>query len=148
MCDYPPAPSLFAALLAAPWPLVVAGAIIGPLGLWLLVLRSQHLAGRARTGLSGVSVTVLIGYSGLALMALVVASSLAWQAALTSWDVSQIDRLEHVGCSIPTLEAVDSLVEQQTSTANSLLGWAAVGTLVAIAFLLVRPTQRLFQRMR
>jgi hypothetical protein len=91
---------------------------------------------------------VLIGYSGLALVALGLASSLAWQAALMSWDVSQIDRLERVGCSIPTLEAVDTLFGQQMSTANRLLGWAAVGTLAAIAFLLVRLAQRLFQRMR
>ncbi len=79
----------------------------------------------------------------MALAALVLVSSLAWQAALMGWDVSQIDRLERVGCSIPTLEAVDNLAGQQLSTANSLFRLGAVGALPATIFLLVRPAYTL-----
>jgi len=75
-----------------------------------------------------------------------VVSCLGWRSALMSWDVTQIDRLEAAGCSIPTLEAVDTLSEQQLSTANGLLVWAAIGTLVAIAFLLAWLAQRLSKR--
>lgn len=147
MCVYPPPPSLFAALLAAPWLFVAAGIIICLLGLCLIDLRIQRLAGRERTGLPGASVAVLIGYSGVALVAIALVSSLAWRAALMDWDVSQIDRLERVGCSVPTLEAVDSLFGQQLSTANGLLKLGAAGAVAAIVFLLVRLTRRPLQRM-
>lgn len=143
MCNYPPPPSLVAALLATPWLWAVAGASFCPLGLWLVALGIQRLDGREKTDLPRFSVAALIGYSGVAIVALVLASSLAWQAALMGWDVSQIDRLESVGCSIPTLEAVDNLVGQQLSTANSLLRLGAVGALAATVFLLVRPVNAL-----
>jgi hypothetical protein len=138
---------VFAALLTAPW-LVVAGAIIGPLGLWLVDLRSQRRSGRESTGLPGARVALLIGYSYVALAAVVLVASLAWQAALQTWDVSQIDRLEQVGCTIPTLQAVDATFDQQAPMANSLLGWGAFGALVAIFFLLVRLGRRLHPLVR
>jgi hypothetical protein len=143
MCNYPPPPSLFAAVLAAPWLWAVAAASFFPLGLWLVALGIQRLDGREKTDLPRVSVAGLIGYSGVAIVALVLASSLAWHAALMGWDVSQIDRLESVGCSIPTLAAVDTLAGQQLSTANSLLRLGAVGALAATVFLLVRPVNAL-----
>jgi hypothetical protein len=62
------------------------------------------------------------------------------------WDVSQIDRLEQLGCSIPTLESVDARYGQQLSTANSLLLAAAVGALAVTLFLLVRLAVGLRQR--
>jgi hypothetical protein len=62
------------------------------------------------------------------------------------WDVRQIDRLEQLGCSIPTLEAVDNRYGQQASIANSLLLVAVVSALAATLFLLVRLAIRLQQR--
>jgi hypothetical protein len=146
MCDYPPPPSLAAALLAAPLLWIVAGAVICPLGLWLVEMRIQGRAGRERPGALILSGVLLISYSAAALIALLLGSSLAWRAALLDWDVSQIDRLERLGCSIPTLEAVDGLYGQQASTADNLLRIAAVGALAATIFLLVRLASRLQQR--
>jgi hypothetical protein len=148
MCTYPPPPSIFAALLTAPLLWMVAGAIIGPLGLWLVDLRIQRRSGHESTGLPGAGVALFLGYSYVALAAVVLVASLAWQAALQSWDGSQIDRLEQVGCSIPTLQAVDATFEQQAPMANSLLGWGAFGALVASFFLLVRLAHRLHPLVR
>jgi hypothetical protein len=145
MCDYPPPPSLVAALLAAPLLWVVAVAVMAPLGLWFIDSRIQGRGSPERPGTRIISGALFIGYSAVALVALLLGSSLAWHTALMDWDVSQIDRLEQLSCSIPTLEAVDSLYGQQASTADSLLKIAAVGALAATLFLLVRLASGLQQ---
>jgi hypothetical protein len=120
--------------------------VIGPLGLWLVDTRMQDRSARERPGTRIISGALFIGYSTAALVALVLGSSLAWQTALMDWDVSQIDRLEQLGCSVPTLESVDARYGQQLSTANSLLLVAVVGALAATVFLLVRLAIGLQQR--
>lgn len=146
MCGYPPPPSLVAAIFATPWLLVGAGVIICLLGLWLAGLSLRRSAARKPASPERVSAAAPIGDGGVLLGALALVSSLVWRTALLSWDVTQIDRLERAGCSIPTLQAVDTLAGQQMSAANSLLQFGVVVALAAIIYLVALIVRRLRHR--